>query len=232
MTEHRCRRDDRCAEYVRDHDTKVKSGAYINASDGLCNTCTRHVDRALTDLPADYVRLNQMLGRGDSGSGDKISGTRELSIPIRVEVEALQAAMLWETGFWAGVVRSRHGVHTEITGRPGVRLAAACSWLTQSLPALLAIREDAYMSHGPHEWEPADRDGLGAALMFLALHNRARHFTGQIKLVHRLPIPCPRCERASLERADGSDNIDCAGCASQMTRDEYEHLCLTLTEAA
>lgn len=227
--EHRCRRGEHCPDYEMVDGTRL--GRAINAFDGLCDTCTRHVERALGELPGDYTKLNLILGKGTTVGGEPVRMTRELPVPIRLHIEALQRDLVREADAWARSVANVLNV-TWTTGRvrPGWRLDRACQLLSGSTTAFLALRDEKHVIWECGHRYIAARDGLDGAQNFLRLHQRCRVFLGYTKLTHRLPVPCPRCEAMALEREDGSDLIECRECNRPYTWDEYEHLCLVLVD--
>lgn len=227
--DHRCRRGERCPEHQRlDDGTRV--GKEINAAEGLCDACVRDLARAITALPRDYAVLNTLLGKGRA-DGEVVHMTKELPVPIRTHIEALQREIVTEADNWARSCADVLRVDWDLPGRarPGWVLQRACALLFRAPSVFLALRE---VKHT--RWESSSRrvlvvrDGLDGALVLLRLHHLARVHCGQARLVHRLPVPCPRCDSMSLEREDGDDHIDCTECARRYTWDEYQKLCLIL----
>jgi len=229
FVEHRCRRGAYCPDTETVTGTKV--GRAINASAGLCDTCERHVHQAVTALPRDYVVLNTLLGKGKTAGGEPIRMTRELPVPIRLHIEALQRDLVGETVAWGASVAAVLGIdYAPGRARPGWHLARACHLLAAAPVVFLALRDE---KHAVWEYgvrHLVARDGLDGALSLLRLHHKARTYCGQTRLVHRLPVPCPRCEAMALEREDGADAIDCTDCQRRYTWAEYEYLCLALTD--
>lgn len=228
--EHRCRRGEYCADHEKVDG--VKLGRQINAATGLCDTCGRHVERAIGGLPIDYVSLNVILGKGSTVGGEPIRMTRELPVPIRLHIEALQRKMVHEAADWAASVAAVLNLDWNRPGRvrPGWHLDRACRLLLNSPSAFLALRDEKHIRWEYGRRVLVARDGLDGALALLRLHHKARLFLGASKLVHRLPVPCPRCQAMSLVCEDGSDLIECRDCGKPFTRDEYEYFCLVLTD--
>lgn len=208
-------------------------GGPILSESGLCEACTARVSRALAELPLDYVELNLLLGSGESGIfSDMVLFSRELQVPIRVSVEALQASMAHETQAWAEPVAERLGIDwdTDRTSmcRPGFTLQRAAGLLTNGLGTLLGLPAQEYRHHSSGEW--VERDGIAGALELLHLHELTRFAAGKTKLVHKLPTPCPQCEREALCRHNGTEHVVCEGCGSVWPNDQYKRLCLVLAE--
>jgi hypothetical protein len=140
VTDHRCRRGERCHEAVRTerrpatcaecacHDgwqlpcsvpggcghlhklESVKIGGQIMAADGLCPTCTRVVTGAIAELPRDYVDLTLGLEHGVIGMADLVAATKELSAPLRVSVAALCQEIVTQAVIWGEPVADRLGI--------------------------------------------------------------------------------------------------------------------------
>ena len=96
-----------------------------------------------------------------------------------------------------------------LAGGTAQRLAAfnaSVAWLTEYRTALLA-HPDAYQ-HGTR---------------ILHLHRDLERVTGQDRLIHRLPVPCPKCDYLSLVREDGDDKIRCTWreCRLVWAEDQY-----------
>lgn len=208
-------------------------GGAILTPEGLCEGCTRRVASALAELPTDYVELNLLLASGESGIfTDIVTGTRELPIPIRVSVEALQASIVHEAQAWAEPVAERLGIDWDTARvahcRPGHTLQRASQLLANAVGTLLALPAQEYRHHATGEWH--ELDGIDGAIELLRLHDLVRFVAGKTKLVHRLPAPCPRCERMSLVRHNGSEVVQCEGCGVRWGFDDYTRLTLILAE--
>lgn len=230
---HRCRRANRCPERERLADGTIL-GSLIPATDGLCPSCTRHTEAAIAQLPTDYTELDMLLGRTNGTGGQPISGTRELPVPIRLSVEAVQASIAHEVSCWAEsvaeVMRVTWDTYGAAHSRPGFRIQRATRLLAGATSVLLSLRDVVHIG-----WDAAgqrdvlERDGITGALLLLDLHHQTRSVAGRTRLVHRLPAPCPRCWYSALERPDGDDIITCANCARCYTWDEYNRLCNALS---
>lgn len=229
---HRCRRGSRCPDRERLTDGQVL-GALIPAEHGLCPVCQTTAGRAILELPTDYVELDMLLGRTNTIGAPLVSGTRELPIPIRTSIEAVQAAILHEVCCWAEstaeVLRVTWDTYGAGHSRPGFRVQRGSRLLSSALSALLALRDVVHIGWTDDDrLEPLERDGVTGALVLLDLHHRTRAVAGRTRLVHRLPAPCPRCQCTALERVDGDDVIDCRSCERRYSWDEYNRLCNAL----
>jgi hypothetical protein len=231
---HRCRRANRCPERERLADGTVLGGQ-IPATDGLCPSCTRHTEQAITELPVDYTELDMLLGKTSAIGGPLVGGTRELPVPIRLSIEAVQAAIVHEVWCWAESVAEvmRIGWDSYDTGhsRPGFRVQRATRLLGSATSVLLSLRNVVHIGWDTDRPAAVERDGITGALLLLDLHHQTRQVAGRTRLVHRLPAPCPRCWFSALERPNGDDIITCTNCARRYTWDEYDKLCNALASS-
>lgn len=238
MTElHRCHRGPSCAQREPDQThPQIKHGAAINAAEGLCDACTRHLRQAIADMPRNYLDLELALSGIRDGLRQNVAGTRDPAVPIALGIEAAQRELLHEAQCWAesvaDVLHIDWDTQTARASRPGPVLEHAALLLENSLSVFLALRGVVHTGWTDGEWTTLDRDGLDGALVLLDLHHRIRALTGQRRLVHHLPAPCPRCEHPALRRDDGDDVIACAACGQHYTWDEYQRLCTLLAEVA
>lgn len=214
-----------------EHQVRRRVGAKATAPDGLCRMCTTHVQRAVEQLPADYEELSRLLAKAGGEGGPPVSGSRELKVPIRLDVEALQAAILDEVERWAWPVAEQAGFWLGELGRPAHRVAFASSWIAHRLHVLLGLppmavkridgrQETVKTGRNPHV--SSDEDGVHGALQLLELHERVAAVAGRTQRAHRMTMPCPQCERAALERRDGDGHVDCRRCGHRMTLETYE----------
>jgi hypothetical protein len=244
---YRCARHTRCADRVketREDDTKHWVGARIEQHRGLCVSCTRHLSQAIPKLPMDYVELTSLLGVAGAGSDDNVRFSRELPIPIRLAIKTLQEQVVSETSTWVAPVAEVHGMDwlsttEESMSRPQYRVVRACRILTNTVPALLRLgaqEVSAWDSQGMPVWDEefdcqdtVMLDGVDGALRLLRLHELIKVVSGRGELTHRLPAPCPRCERLALVRDNGTSEVYCKACGDRWGEDDYKRLCLVLT---
>lgn len=209
-----------------------EGGAIITPT-GLCEACTTRVSDALSELPLDYVELHILLASGESGiTSDVVMGSKELQVPIRVSIEALQASMVHELQVWALPVARALGISWDanqgIECRPGWVLDRAVRLLTNGLGTFLAlpVREYRYALDSPL----LTRDGVGGALELMRMHDMVRFAAGKTRLIHKLPTPCPRCERIALCRHNGTEHVVCEGCGAFWPKEQYKRLALVLAD--
>jgi hypothetical protein len=149
----RCRRGDRCTNthpttHTRPDGTTSRDHIpdWATTPGGLCRTDTTRVQRALEQLPRDYLELSLLLGKTGSTLDAPTGGTRELPVPIRLGVLGLQEDIVAEVDLWAEAVADHAGLpwHTqsaraEQAVRAGRMLAAGCTLLAAHLDTLLTL---------------------------------------------------------------------------------------------
>ena len=190
-----------------------------------CPDCRESIRVAIGQLPelAGYV-IDREDGR--------------LSIPAGVDTgpqhtkgsHSPSGSPAWDTAdeaiTWANDTAHSLALHLGHTWRPRLRvddtpyaaapvgvLTHATRYLTTWCTSLLQL---------PH----ADQWGHQA----LSLATRLRRASGRDELVHRLLLPCPRCERKGLERKDGSSTVACRRCGSSWPESDYERLTVILAD--
>jgi hypothetical protein len=156
VSEPRCIRADRCADASTVDGVRV--GAAVNVDHGLCVADEQHVQRAIETLPRDYVRLHLHLGRATAGSAEFATGTKELPIPLRGEVEALMSEIVDTASTWAECVAAVSGIGVDTAAdqdsRPGALLDRSVRLLVPRLPVLLALRDIEILEWVPgYAWE-------------------------------------------------------------------------------
>lgn len=182
---------------------------------GVCRRCAALLHRDLTEMPELWVRLHTQLTPG-SGVGDKVSGSREQPIGVRVDVLSLigpagdpptprdqigDAPILDTLTTWAMLItEERHlaGPRHDITG----------------LSAFL-------LAHNGWAVERPWADDYAEEVR-RAAHTARRH-TGLLDaLPERMGAPCPHCDALALQRAPGDDWIECGGCGRLISPAEYD----------
>jgi hypothetical protein len=241
-TQRRCARGTRCADRSPERDPNGKPtgamlAAPITTDRGLCTGCVRDVTHALGHLTGDVVELTMLLGRVGMSAEVVVSSSPDLQIPIRVNVEALRAQIDSELQAWAEPVAEQLGIEWDTTAvhrtRMGPRVQRAAHLLTRSVDTLLALppQEHPAWVDGEPAWDieldcqdTVIRDGVDAGITLIDLHRLAYAALGRTKLVHRLPAPCPWCDRVSLVRHNGSDHVECEHCHRKIDQRHYDWL--------
>jgi transposase-like protein len=229
---HRCARTNRCPDREKTpEDIPRWVGAPIPDERGLCGSCSRTVQAAIRETPMDYVELHTLLAGSDVATlAEVVAGSQELPVPLDLGVEALQVAIWNEAQLWAEVVSERLRIDWDTRAaahsRAGVTLQRACRILEHRVDVLVSLPLQVTRWSLTSDW--VERDGLEGALEMLRLHDLVRSVAGRTELVHKLPAPCPSCDRLALIRANGSSTIECEACHRRWTEQDYERLCLVL----
>lgn len=240
MTDHDtlCRRGDDCVDARRYTNTlldgttqRVRIPATATTPDGICRMDATLVHRAIQQLPADYAELAGLLGKTSASLDAPVHYSRELPVPIRLGIEALQAAILDELERWAWPVAEAHGTDYSENGRPGYRVQHAAELIDTRWPSLLDVPVMAVMRWHSDEVLTRDEDGVDGALALLALHEQVTAVAGRTHRARRLWTPCPKCERLALEHPEGASHVDCRACGNRMPLERYEELATILARA-
>ena len=207
---------------------------------GMCFGCLGRLERTIRQLPGDVDMLTEMIGtEGSTALEDKISFSRELSILIRPEVEAVRAEIDFELVFWAEVL----GMETPVGCRLPARVTRSAQWIAIRSPLLLqsGMQDRTTWVDGEplrDVWgyrEVESMTGLEGALLLVKLHHHVRDVAGRTKLVHRLTPACAHCGHTALVRHDGSDHVECEHCENGFDEKHYDWFCqvtLQVKEAA
>jgi len=188
----------------------------------LCRRCYQRADATLADIGELYGRLDQALIPG-LGSGQKVSGTPERTVPINVDVHDLLAP-------------SRLGtVHDEWhdqTGQPPVA-AVLETWTRDWAEHLGHTRPAPYVAEQVRwlrarlDWAAKTHDAVDE---FIAETRNLRHrLTSVLRENDSTPerchgVACKRCDLLSLyRRTDGSGDVECHNpdCRMIYRPDEY-----------
>lgn len=202
--------------------------------------CDTHLAGAARDVPLlvhDWRDLEQLLPRSIGEWSDGLPrGGGEAPIPLRLDVEALQARIWWLATCWAEVLT---GLHRLADPPVRVRQGFAVQWAV----GVLAPRVDVLVMVGPVEmvsYPGADPDlavrhgavelsyvdGARGLLDLAWAHQLARSVLGLTEPVYVLPGRCQvkGCGAQELRVKDGSDSVWCDRCGAAMTRDDYDRL--------
>lgn len=243
----RCRRSSHCINATsrtntldKNSTTRVRTPDWATTPGGLCRMDTTLVHRAISELAGDYHELGDLLGKGAQPLAEHTGGTRELPVPIRLGVEALQAAIVDEAERWAWPVAERAGLDYTDTGRADYRLHRATRILLDRWPYLLDVpptevvridgREETSRT-GRNPRAITTEDGVEGALTLLALHEQVAAVAGRTHRAERLWTPCPKCERLAIERPEGAGHVECRRCHYREPWERYEERASILARA-
>jgi hypothetical protein len=227
MDSGRCRQADKCLGAERTED-----GVLLAADahgDPFCGPCARRVGESIRALTVDYLYLSLMSGvTSQAGDGIMVNGSRELKVPLRLEVTGLQAAIDLTVSQWVEPVAERVNVPWDTRlmsmARPGYRVQQSARILYLALDVLVTLEPTEVLAWvDPVGVMVTTRDGAEGAQELMELHRRALWWTRGNSGDVRLPIPCPCCEARTLVRENGTDGVRCRGCGAVLTDDQYRH---------
>lgn len=192
----------------------------------LCRPCLDHAGAAVALLVHDFRDLEQLLPRPLSVWSDGLPrGGGEAPVPLRLDVEALQAEIWWLCTAWAEVLTD---VHRLADAPSPVRRGFAVQWAVGVIGPrvqVLALVLGVVMVGYPGAAESVSTvDGAQGLLDLASAHARARSVLGLTEPTYVLPGRCQvrGCGAAQLRVRDGSDTVWCERCGASMTRDDYD----------
>jgi hypothetical protein len=214
-----CARGNRCEE--RDYQGNAKCGPRA-----FCSTDRDYIGRAIYSLPETYTQLRVILARSEQ-AGERVSGSRDLPIPVAADVDKLMREIVWVACSWEEVVRAvaRLSDYPDGHRRDAVALADACRTLYRHLDTLLSLApqdvarsatrkrvEEVIEEFGDETgsflirydtagdaWENVTMDGTQAGMEFLAITGKARGMIGLNRQRRRITeVPCDQCKARTL----------------------------------
>lgn len=209
-----------CPVYRPDADARVTSYGLA------CVPCRNRLAGDLADLARLFPLLQHAIVPGSSGAGERVSGSREAPLPVRVDLLDLGLPPR------SGVVHDPHGDQTGAVPIASVLDQWVRDWhetiggnaplpvpTVPSLVGWLRSRDRFEWALTYHaaldEFAREIRQMAGALRSALCVSRPTIKFT----------IPCPRCEvRALVRDAAGGDYVECAACHTLWTEAEYERL--------
>lgn len=188
-----------------------------------CRPCQDHIRTRLTALPGLaaqlLLRTDGHLNAGRDTNTTR-TGTRDGGPTASPAWDAVEAVAAWAQD-WRDELRERLG-HADRPGWgewPGsvsharnLALAGNVTYLTAHLTALLS-------------WPDRAED---AGLSITRQHKALEKAAGLDRLRHRLPAPCPSCDRRTLARDDGDEQVTCGACGRTWLEADYRRLTVVL----
>lgn len=179
----------------------------------LCTGHAKRLERLLAEMPLAHRWLRANLVPGGSGDSDKISGTKSPPAPLRIE--ALDQADLIEAQLlsWAENVAQDRSLKAPVRPQDcAAMLRRQVGWIAEQ------------------EWVADLIAEVGDSV------NGARRIAPWEAGIHRLPAPCPQCDRMTLTRRDGDSEVACdekmGGCGAWWDEESYRRLVLILAQEA
>lgn len=196
----------------------------------VCNLCRHRVAARLWELRDLHALLSAALGPGQSQQ-QRVSGSREAPLPLRVEALDYAAAARPSIDGVTDVQRDQRGVWgvadildswardwSERRGEdmPSPEVPAIVSWMSTRLTWAL--------DHHPAV------DEFAAELLTMVYGLRT------LLNVSRKPIylddACPSCAHTALRRDPGGGDVECGHCRRVWPHEEFERLAVVLAPAS
>lgn len=217
---HRCRQGRRCKARERD-DAGEYHGAGVERPDSLCRPCEEHAFADIRQLSDDYDLLYAARTEQRSQlSGQKVSGSTDLPIPIPLAVDTLMSQIGEEALRWA--IRLPNDDPSGV----GACLAVICSNLG-TLVDLPPQQVTVWIPH-PDGGDSTGRtvfDGVDAVLRLSGLHHRSITVLCLEKPKDQtLHESCHVCGRAMLTASVRTNLITCRGCHNVWDQDQFASL--------
>lgn len=187
-----------------------------------CRPCQKQIADAISRLPQLAIDLLNI-----AGADGKIAATGESDATRKATMAGSPSASpawdaLDEIVTWAAATGDK------LRGYLGQRPAAADWWAgsTQRRGLVLTESVDYILEHRTALL--CARNARKVGRQALQLVRRAERAAGVDELVHRLPAPCPSCERMALVRDNGAEQVDCRACHRSWPESDYRRLTLIL----
>ncbi len=235
----RCRRGAGCGLRERDA-AGLPVGAALELP-GLCPRDEHLLRQALHELPELWTALRALIApSGAAAPTDTAAdGPARSALPLRPAPLVLADQIRSELTGWETLVRSNMAMSRPVITVPGDvadedradyiggwAVGRAARVLRDATPTLLALASRPLL-----RWDLAGEhrgvvhlDGIDGACLLIDLHRRAVSTAGRARLIHHLPMPCPRCEHWTLQRDNGDDHAHCTTCGGQWDEQRYGFL--------
>jgi ribosomal protein S27E len=187
----------------------------------VCSGCRLWLDRTLAEILELYALLPDHLAPGRAQEGQRVSGSREAPLPLRVD--PLDLTM-------AARVATVHDVGRDQIGLLSVA-SVLDSWardwaevrdMRETLPAPTVVELATWLGNR-HGWacdlHPAV-DDYAHELRDVRRSLRAVVGVNEVRPEY-LDVPCRRCDLMDLHRLPGQDRVECGSCGDLLTEDEY-----------
>lgn len=172
------------------------AGQPVMVDGTVCDPHRLRAAKVLAGLPRLYVELSMSLAPDRGAGGEQVSVSRTPPLPLSVERRSLIDDICFDVAHAERGYRHARGLTpTPRRGREGPTLAGGALYLRQHLDTLLGYQL-----------------GVQAIERLDQLTRQARRALGLTRLVNKLAKACPACGHQALERADGSDRIECRYC--------------------
>lgn len=169
----------------------------------LCDTCVRRLQEQLDELPTIRdVLYGLFLTRGGESGEAKVSSSSEPQPPFNLHTMDLVDEI------------------DEVLDRTD----------SKSVEALISEPAMQFKLWRGGGWKMDYLDGVQRAMEIATVWRKADGIIGITKPWQNRLAKCPHCDTRTLGNLTGSDTIQCSVCGHCMTRDEYEHGCVTVSK--
>ncbi|RBO82088.1 hypothetical protein [Nocardia puris] len=206
--EHECRAARRCKARVRD-DEGAWHGVGVERPNTLCRACEADAFAAIRDLPDDYRLLSAArTGPRSRQLQQRVAGTMERPIPIRLPIDTLQSDIDVEATRWAA----------RLPGDDPAGVLECLALVGRTLGTLVDLPPQEVTVWVPHpdggdSWGRTVLDGVDAVQRLAALHRRAVRLLGlEPDRDERLHDACHVCGLQALTVSVRTRLITCRAC--------------------
>jgi hypothetical protein len=181
---------------------------------------------ALRKMPELYVELWMELGeKPRTGEPDRISGSRNPPIPVRLDIDTLLREAEFTLAVWAASAMLLCEHLLDLVRLPPDMVAWSAS--LHKVRTELADRIDDGTIAGqvrPGGWAAlvSEASGADAGLTVLDLYHRMRRHLGLTAVVYRLRAPCSSCGAADIRQVQGDEYLECHSCHRLYNRRDYD----------
>lgn len=206
---------------------------------GLCPGDEQLLRRALGELPELWAALRGLVTPSGAAPAGPVASVARSALPLRAAPLVMAQQISEELRHWEALVRASMNMSAprppvvdgdvdddRVTYLEAWAVGRAARVLRDATPTLLALAPRPLLRWdlaGEHR-AVAYLDGIDGACLILGLHHRAIATAGQAKLVHHIPMPCPRCDHWTMQRDNGDDHAHCGTCGGQWAEDRYSFL--------
>lgn len=169
----------------------------------LCATCHRRLELMLTDAPTviRWLAGNMATGGGSAADGDRVTGSREMPLPIKADLYDLRQLLMDRLTLWVDDWSEFKGLSGPEAHTPDLDAAYLLTWL----PGICKL------------------DWIGDWWTEMAETMSEAHALAPWRpVMRRLPrVPCPGCEEVNLAIYGGESDVTCLSCGIMMTEDRF-----------
>jgi len=228
MTTERCAAAERCTRFDRREQL-----AGVTETGPLCEGCLLAGELAVPALVLDFRDLEQQIPVGLGMRGDG-RGSGDPSVPMRLDVAALQDEIWWLATAWEEIVRDMDRLSTpelrwaahESAPAPrllrGVEVQRAVGILAHRVRQLSRVPSQQFWRYPPTDgW--SEVSGAQGLVDLTRAHRRAMAVQGlnEARPEPCAGVPCRVCDLKALFREPGEDWVRCGSCGAHYSATDY-----------